>query len=153
MDEGTARLKALMAGRGFPHLAGDMQCIETHISWVVLAGDFAYKFKKPLDLGFLDYSTLALRKQACEDELRLNRRTAPSIYLDVVALRGTAAAPRINGDGPVLDYAVRMRRFDQDQVFDALLARDALTPDLIDAVGVHVAALHASAAVAEVGGE
>ena len=153
MDEGTARVEALIACRGFPRPAGDVQCIETHISWVVLAGDYAYKFKKPLDLGFLDYSTLALRKQACDDELRLNRRTAPEIYLDVVALRGSAAAPRIEGEGAVLDYAVRMRRFGQGQVFDALLASDALTPALIDTVGVHVAAFHATAAVAPAEGE
>lgn len=153
MDEGAARVKALIACHGFPHPAGDVQCIETHISWVVLAGDYAYKFKKPLDLGFLDYSTLALRKQACEEEVRLNRRTAPEIYLDVVALRGSAEAPRIEGEGPVLDHAVRMCRFGQDQVFNALLAKDALTPALIDAIGVHVAALHATAAVAPVEGE
>jgi aminoglycoside phosphotransferase family enzyme/predicted kinase len=152
MDESTARIEALMAGRGFPHPAGELRCIETHISWVVLAGDYAYKFKKPLDLGFLDYSSLALRRQACEDELRLNRRTAPEIYLDVVALRGSDTAPRVDGDGPIKDYAVRMLRFDQEQVFDALLARNALTPALIDEVAAHVAALHAAAAVAPAAG-
>lgn len=153
MDESMARIEALIAGGGFPHPVGEVRCIETHISWIVLAGDYAYKLKKPLDLGFLDYSSLALRRQACEDELRLNRRTAPEIYLDVVALRGTATAPRFDGEGAIKDYAVRMRRFGQEQVLDTMLANNALTPDLMDELGARVAALHRLAEVAPVDGQ
>eukprot|EP01042_Synura_sphagnicola_P035146 gene35146-45039_t len=72
-------------------LMGPVECIETHISWVLLAGDFAYKFKKPLQLDFLDFSTQALRHVACEEELRINRRTAPGLYLGVVGLVSDAA--------------------------------------------------------------
>lgn len=112
------------APQAFPHPAADVQCIETHISWVLLAGDHAYKFKKPIRLDFLDYSTLALRRAACDEELRINRRTAPGLYLEVVAVTGTASAPRVGGaggKGPVLDWAVHMRRFDQAALFGRLI--------------------------------
>lgn len=133
----------------FPHPVAQVDCIETHISWVLLAGDYAYKLKKPLDLGFLDFSTAALRQAACLDEVRLNRRTAPQLYLDVVTVNGPAEAPTIGGDGEVLEYAVRMRRFDQAALFANLLAAGRLTPALIDAVARHVADFHAAAAVAD----
>ncbi|MCC7326414.1 MAG: AAA family ATPase [Burkholderiales bacterium] len=130
--------------RCFPHPVHDIERVETHISWVVLAGDYAYKLKKPLDLGFLDFSTLEKRRAACEDELRLNRRTAPELYLDVVAITGTQEEPRIGGDGPVLDYAVRMRRFDRALEFDRLLLADKLLPEHIDELSRLVARFHAT---------
>ena len=91
----------------------DPACIETHASWVLLAGDVAWKIKKPLKLDFLDFSTLALRRAACEEELRINRRTAPQLYLGVVPITGTPQAPRLGGAGPAIEYAVHMRRFDR----------------------------------------
>ncbi len=83
---------------------------ETHISWVILAGDHAFKIKKPLDLGFLDYSTLEKRHTMCEREVTLNRRTAPDLYLGVQPITGSAADPVLNGQGPIIEYAVAMRR-------------------------------------------
>src|SRR5581483_4235040 len=93
--------------------------IETHISFVILTGVFAYKIKKAVDLGFLDFSTLAARRFFCQEEIRLNRRLAPSIYLDVIPVTGTVDAPRLGGDRPVLDYVVRMREFPQHAVLSA----------------------------------
>jgi uncharacterized protein len=116
--------------------------LETHISWVLLTGDFAYKIKKPVDLGFLDFSTPELRKHFCDEELRLNRRLAPDLYLDVVAIRGTSAAPMFEGDGPVLDHAVRMREFPQDDLLPRVLARGELTAALVEALAIEVAAFH-----------
>ena len=78
--------------------------METHISWVVLAGDYAYKIKKPVVLDFLDFGTLEKRRHYCEEELRLNRPWAPELYLDVVAITGPADAPLIGGDGDALEY-------------------------------------------------
>ena len=95
----------------FPHLVGEIRIIETHISWVVLTGEYAYKIKKPLNLGFLDFSTLDLRQHYCNEELRLNRRFASSIYLEVVTLRGTVPRPAIGCYGPILDYAVTLPEF------------------------------------------
>src|SRR2546427_12266055 len=88
-----------------------VRLVETHISWVLLADTLAYKLKKPLRLPFLDFTTLAARRRFCEEELRLNRRLAPSLYLDVVEIRDSPAGPSVGGVGPVLDVAVRMRRF------------------------------------------
>lgn len=124
---------------------GQVQCIETHISWVLLADDLAWKIKKPLRLDFLDFGTRALRQGCCEEELRINRRTAPQLYLDVVPITGTPQAPELGGTGPLLDHAVRMRRFPQEQLLSRLVQRDALTPQLVDALARQVAALHAQA--------
>jgi aminoglycoside phosphotransferase family enzyme/predicted kinase len=93
---------------------------------VLLAGEFAYKIKKPLRLPFLDFSTLALRKARCDDELRLNRRFAPDIYLDLFTLYGSVDAPRRSGSGEPIEYAVRMRRFDEAGRLDHLCAQDRL---------------------------
>jgi aminoglycoside phosphotransferase family enzyme/predicted kinase len=149
-------LSALQRAEAFPHPAVDIGCIETHISSVVLAGDYAYKLKKPLDLGFLDFSTLAKRRAACADEVRLNRRTAPELYLDVVPIVGSESAPRIGadaaGEGEPIEYAVRMRRFAQSALLTEVLERGALQPELLDRLARHVAEFHAAAAVAAPGG-
>ena len=129
--------------------AGDVAVHETHISRVLLAGADAYKLKKPVNLGFLDFSTLARRQHFAEEEVRLNRRLAPELYLGVVPITGTAQAPALSGDGPVLDYAVHMRRFSQE----ALLTRRRLTPDVADALAERLAAFHADAPAASAAGE
>jgi uncharacterized protein len=88
--------------------------IETHISYVLLTGQFAYKIKKAVELGFLDFRSLAARRRDCEEELRLNRRLAPKLYLDVVGITGSVEAPVLGGTGPVIEYAVKMREFSQE---------------------------------------
>ena len=117
--------------------------VETHISYVLLAGRYAYKIKKAVDLAFLNFATLAARRFYCEEELRLNRRLAPATYLEVVAITGSVQAPAIGGSGPVIEYAVKMRQFDQDNLLSRLLTRDALTRDHIDALAQAVASFHA----------
>ncbi len=118
--------------------------LETHISWVVLAGAYAYKIKKAVNLGFCDFATLEKRRTACEEELRLNRRLAPRLYIDVVEIRGTPEAPRIDGPGPVLEYAVRMHRFPQEALASRMLAEGRLTRELMDALALDVARFHAA---------
>lgn len=142
---GSLDIRLLLDAQAYPHPVHQPRLIETHISWVLLTGRYAYKIKKPLNLGFLDYSTLALRRQACEDELRLNRRLAPSLYLEVVTITGTREQPRIGGTGEVLEYAVKMREFDQDAQLDRLLAADHLQESDIDALGDAIAAFHDTA--------
>lgn len=129
----------------YPHPVSEVRSIETHISRVYLTGDYAYKLKKPVALGFLDFTTLEARRRACEDELRLNRRLAPQLYLDVVAVHRTAAGPTIGGAGPVIDYAVKMREFPQDALASAMLRREALCATALTALARRIAAFHRGA--------
>jgi len=138
-------LKRLAEPSRFPHPADSVERIETHISTLLLAGDHAYKIKKPLDLGFLDFSALESRERFCAAELEINRALAPGIYLDVATIRGTPDDPQIDGDGPVLEYAVHMRRFDRDQELDHLLENGRLSVTAMDELGSKVAAFHADA--------
>ncbi len=124
-----------------------VETIETHISTLLLAGEFAYKLRQPLALPFLDFSTLAARRHDCEEELRLNRRTAPPLYLDTRPVLGTPAAPRIGTPAEsegAIDWLLRMRRFDNDQLLDRLAARGALTAADVDALAQRVAEFHAA---------
>lgn len=135
----------------FDHPVGAVEWIETHISWLLLAGDFVYKFKKLLKLDFLDFSTPALRRAACEEELRINRRTAPALYLGLVALSGAANSLQLQpAEAAPADAepAVRMRRFAQEALLSHLLEQQRLLPSHIDALAQQVAQFHAGAGVA-----
>ena len=140
-------------------LAADARCVETHISWVVLAGERVFKFKKPLSLGFLDFGTLALRRHACEEELRINRRTAPQLYEAVIALLAPADAPRmvalaeVQPQDTVLEYGVQMQRFADGQLLAEQLDAGTLQPAHLSALAGRVAQLHASAARAPAGSD
>ena len=125
-----------------------VRVLETHISTVLLTGTHAYKIKKAVDLGFLDFTTLAKRRHYCERELELNRRLAPRLYLDVVPITGTADAPVVGGNGPAIEYAVRMREFPQEALASRLLAQGAVGPADVDALAGKVAAFHSGNAVA-----
>jgi aminoglycoside phosphotransferase family enzyme/predicted kinase len=132
--------------------SGHVSLIETHISYVLLTGQFAYKIKKAVELGFLDFRSLAARRLDCEEELRLNRRLAPTLYIDVVEITGSAEAPVLGGAGPVIEYAVKMREFPQEALASRALARGELSAAHIDALAATVAAFHQTACVAGVGG-
>ena len=114
-------ISSLLSAAAFPHDTAEIRYLETHISWVLLTGPYAYKIKKPVTLGFLDFSTIDLRKHYCDEELRLNRRWAPEIYLGVVEVRGSPEAAMIGGTGPLIDYAVKMKQFPQSARLDAQL--------------------------------
>jgi len=135
--------------RGCAHRFQDVEVIETHISSVLLAGEFAYKIKKPLNLGFLDFSTLERRRFCCHEEVRLNGRLEPDIYLDVVPITDMFDAPKIGGEGVPIEYAVRMRRFSHD----GLLANrvESLNPALIDRIARRLAEFHAEVEVSPPG--
>ena len=126
----------------YDHPVEGFQVLETHISQVILTGDYAYKIKKPMDFGFLDFSTLEKRRYFCEEELRLNRRLAAPLYLEVVPITGTPEAPEFNGGGEPFEYAIRMRQFRQDQLFDGLQERGELTPALLSELAEQVARFH-----------
>ena len=143
---------ALQNSGVYPHPVGRIEVLETHISFVLLTGDYAYKIKKPLDLGFVDCTRLEQRRVYCQEELRLNRRLAPDLYLDVVAISGNPEHPELNSLGPAIEYAVKMRQFPQDALLDRVLARGALKAEHIDALAKKIAAFHAAvSAAAETG--
>jgi hypothetical protein len=119
------------------------EVIETHISTLLLAGNGVIKLKKPVSLPFLDFSTPALRHRFCSEELRINRRTAPDLYRGVLPVTGPASAPRLDGKGTVLDWALWMHRFDNDQLYDRLARTGRLTAAHIDALAGVIAVFHA----------
>ncbi|MDD5057718.1 MAG: AAA family ATPase [Sideroxydans sp.] len=145
-------IAALREPRRYPHAAKNVRVIETHISWVLLAGRFAYKIKKAVNLGFLDYTELAARRFCCEEEIRLNRRTAPDIYLDTVAIGGSADAPQF-GAQPAIEYAVRMRRFPAGKLMDRLLMQGHVTAQHIDQLAAAIFHFHADISVVDASSE
>lgn len=129
----------------FPHDVHDVEVLETHGNWIVLAGEYAYKIKKPVDFGFMNFSSLERRRFYCEEELRLNRRLAPDLYHRVVPITGSFETPRIDGKGEALEYAVVMTRFEHAQRLDAVLRRDELTGEALERLGREIAAFHSQA--------
>ncbi|KAK45600.1 aminoglycoside phosphotransferase [Caballeronia jiangsuensis] len=133
---------AMQRSATYSHPAGRIERIETHISIVYLAGRFAYKIKKPVDLGFVDFSRASARSRACEDECRLNRRLAPRIYLRVVPIVRRARTLRIKGAGVVVEHAVMMRRFDGKLIFADLIDTGALDGQTIERTAGEIASFH-----------
>jgi len=109
-----------------------------------------YKIKKPVSLGFLDFTTLARRRRFCHDEVRLNRRLASDVYLDVVEIKGSARAPRFEGRGRTIEVAVLMRRLPAERMLDRLVRENTAPAALLDGIGTTVARFHAAA---DTGGE
>ena len=145
----SSLIHGLMNPAIYPHPCTHVDLVETHISWVLLTGLRAYKIKKPVDLGFADFTTLGRRRHFCEEELRLNRRTAPDLYLEVVPVTGSNEAPRIGGSGPVIDYAVCMLQFNQHKLLSNL-PLNHLRPSQVDALADQCAEFHSNAQTAEV---
>ncbi len=130
------------------HPVTHFEVLETHISWVILTGTYAYKIKKPVSLGFADFSTLESRHRYCEEELRLNRRLAPGIYEAVVPLTGGADGLTVGGKGVPIEFAVKMREFPQSALASRMLAGGQLGPEHVAALAARLAAFHAEAGVA-----
>ncbi|HEX8874945.1 MAG TPA: AAA family ATPase, partial [Nitrosospira sp.] len=143
VDAQSRLVAALMDRRRYPHAVKSVRCVETHISWILLAGRHAYKIKKAVDLGFLNFVSLASRRHYCEEEIRLNRRLAPEIYLDVVPIGGVLDTPEF-GALPAIEYAVRMKRFPASNELDKLAARGKLIPRHMDELAAAVADFHSN---------
>jgi aminoglycoside phosphotransferase family enzyme/predicted kinase len=130
----------------YPHAPEGVAFLQTHASYVFIAGDYVYKVKKPVDFGFLDFTSLEKRKFYCEEELRLNRRLASSIYLDIIKItedsRGRLA---LNGEGRVVEYAVLMKRLPLERMLKILLAEGKADEDTLDAIAAKLAAFHRQA--------
>lgn len=137
--------RAQLLRASFPHETKAVELRETHLSYVVLTGQYAYKIKKALKLDFIDTSALDRRRALCKEELRLNRRYAPDLYLRVVPITKDGDAVHFCGDGPPIEYAVQMRQFDPDLELQALLRDDAVDEGQLSKLADCVAAFHAQA--------
>jgi len=136
---------ALREPDDYPHPVDRVELVETHISWVFLAGERVYKVKKPVDLGFLDFRTLRQRRHFSREEVRLNRRLAPDTYLGVIELKGSRPHIRIGGVGPTIEVAVEMRRLPAERMLDRLVAGGRAEPAHVRAVAATVARFHGEA--------
>jgi aminoglycoside phosphotransferase family enzyme len=152
MAEGTDRtfpladkVACLRRAESYPEPTTPVEAVETHMSWVFLTDRHAYKLKKPVRHAFLDFSTLAARKARCEDELRLNRRLAPDVYLDMVALTADASGRlALAGDGAPVEWLVKMHRLPRDRMLDVALARGEVRDEQIAALAEVLAGFYQS---------
>lgn len=143
----AALAKALLEPGSYPanERPTTVELVETHVSWLFLTGRFAYKVKKPVDYGFLDFTTLERRRFYCEEEVRLNRRLSPDVYLGVVPIGLHDGQFRVGASGAVSEYAVKMRQLPRDAWLSTLLDRGDASPALMRRIAQRVAAFHAAA--------
>jgi len=148
MDDGTL-VRDLSRTEAYPGPAREVTRLQTHVSWLFFAGERVYKVKKPVDLGFLDFTRLEARRRACEDEVRLNRRLAPEVYLGVVPIVRGEGGRLVVGDGsesePV-EWAVEMVRLPSDRMLDVLLERGGMDNAVVDSIVDLLVPFHAAAA-------
>lgn len=141
-------IKSLMRADVYDHSTKKIQLIETHISWVILTGDYAYKIKKPCNLGFLDFSTLEKRLFYCQEELRLNSRLAAPLYLGIVMITGNTKHPKLQETGEAIEYALKMIQFPQQAQLDNMLAEGKLENRHMDAFAHLAAKFHQNTEIA-----
>lgn len=147
-SEPAFEIHDLLYPAAYPHPVGEIKVHETHISWVVLTGEYAYKIKKRLKLDFIDTTVLSTRRFLCEEEVRLNKRLAPDLYLDVIEIRWDFNGVHLGGAGVIVDYAVKMKQFAPSQELPSLLARREVTAKEIIALAGRLAEFHRQAPVA-----
>jgi aminoglycoside phosphotransferase family enzyme/predicted kinase len=138
-------IQTLCDPQAYPAPVDDVHVHQTHISVVFLAGSYAYKIKKPVDLGFVDYSTLEKRRHWCDEEVRLNRRLAPEVYLGVVPVTSDGDHLRIEGTGPVIEWAVKMQRLPEEAMLSSALETERLDRWTIEKLARRIAEFHRNA--------
>lgn len=127
-------IQHLLSPSAYPHEAADVKLVQTHISYVLLAGDFVYKIKKPVDFGFLDFTSLEKRKHFCEQELLLNRRLCPSLYLGLVSINQDGDQMSLDGPGKPIEYAVKMARMPEEKMMGNIISAGQLTASMLDEI-------------------
>jgi len=138
-------ITSLQNSKLYDHAIESFSTLETHCSWVILTGDYAYKIKKPVNFGFLDYSDLQKRKYYCEEEVKRNQALAKQIYLEVVPIYGSSETPNFTGDGDIIEYAVKMVEFSQAGLLSQLQKKQQLTGTIIDKLANSLANFHLQA--------
>jgi hypothetical protein len=126
--------KLLLNPEIYPDHPQSIKFIETHISLLFLTGNYVYKVKKPVDFGFLDFTSLEKRKFFCEQEVKLNRRLSPDIYLGVIRITKEGEQVLLEGKGELVEYAVKMKQIPEEFLMDKLLEKKKVTPKMIEAV-------------------
>jgi hypothetical protein len=142
-------VQALLSPKAYPERPQKIDMMQTQMSFIFLTGEHVYKIKKPVDLGYLDYTTLEKRRHFCHQEVILNRRLCPEVYLDVVTITDYNGKYSINGKGNVFEYAVKMLQLPQDRMMDNLAREQRISPDMIDRVAQKLAEFHRSAATSQ----
>src|SRR5438045_3192500 len=146
-DSENTSLERLIDGlsvpAAFPHAVREVEVVQTHISCVFLTGEFAYKIKKPVDFGFLDFRFLDQRHLFCKQEVLLNARLCPDLYLDVVPITTDASGLHIDGDGVPIEWAVRMRQLNPEEMLSVRLAQGKISVDVIGIIADLLADFHA----------
>ena len=148
-EQSETFIHGLLRPEAFDHPVSSCELIETHISWVILTGEFAYKIKKPVDFGFVDFSTLEKRRFCCEEELRLNRRQTQDLYLAVKPIIGPLDRATFRSSGEPIEYAVQMRQFSQADLLTSKLACGELHPEHLDKLATNLAEFQKSAPIAD----
>ncbi len=144
MAELPPLVKAMRDPFFYPHLPPRVDLLQTHISYIFLTGELVYKVKKPVDFGFLDFTTLEKRRHFCQEELRLNRRFSPDVYLEVVPISVDADSFRLGDDSEVIEYALKMRRISEDHMLYRLLEAGRVTTDDMQRIGSHLARVYSA---------
>ncbi|MDL1956794.1 MAG: AAA family ATPase [Candidatus Desulfofervidus auxilii] len=132
-------IESLLKPTAYPHPVKTIKLIQTHISWIFLTGEFVYKIKKPVDFGFLDFTTLEKRRYFCEEELRLNKRLSPDIYLEVTPVVKRNGNFFFGGEGEIVDYAVKMKQLPKEACLTSLLEKGELNPAIMKEIAQFMA--------------
>jgi hypothetical protein len=135
-------VKALLKPETYPHSPKKVELVQTQMSFLFLTGDFVYKVKKPVNLGYLDYTTLEKRRFFCRQELELNRRLSPDIYLELVPITSRQGQIRLGGDGEIIEYAVKMKQLPAERMMDSLLRSNRVTEEMVVRVAEKLAGFH-----------
>jgi aminoglycoside phosphotransferase family enzyme len=138
-------VEALLEPHAFPHKPQKVELVQTQMSLIYLTGEYVYKVKKPVNLGYLDYTTLEKRHLFCRQELELNRRLCPDAYLAVVRIVKGNSGLRVEGQGEAIEYAVKMRQLPQDRMMDVLLSHGQVTPGMVASVAERMVGFHQKA--------
>ncbi len=138
-------VKALLEPRAYPHKPEKVELIQTQMSFIFLTCEYAYKIKKPVNLGYLDYTTLEKRHYFCRKELELNKRLCPGAYLAVVPIAQEKDQPSIEGRGKAIEYAVKMKQLPNDRMMDVLLSKGQITVEMVTKVAERLVGFHRKA--------
>jgi aminoglycoside phosphotransferase family enzyme len=149
MPELAVLVQALTNPKAYPHNPKSVELVQTQISFVFLAGDYVYKVKKPVNFGFLDFTTLEKRRFYCNQEVVLNRRLCPNIYLGVVCITKKGKGFTVEGSGKEVEYAVKMRPLPYQRMMDRMLQSDQVTPQMVEMVAKRLAEFHRQAEISE----